>query len=177
MHERRPDTYRLISADSHVNEPPDLWATRVPARYRDRAPRIERFDEGDAWVLEGVADPITFGMNACAGIEPEQMRGWVRFEDIRAGGYDPAARLVEIDRDGVDAEVLYPTPRLNAAIVANHDAEYRQQRTKLVLPQGVQPHAQVFENVALEEFHEITLPRINADSTDQSKAFINFLSF
>src|SRR4029079_18216442 len=36
---------------------------------------------------------------------------------------------------------------------ANHDAEYRQQRTKLVLPQGVQSHAQVFENVALEEFH------------------------
>ena len=126
MDERTPEAYRLISADSHVNEPPDLWANRVPARFRDRAPRIEHFDEGDAWVLEGVADPINFGMNACAGIEPERMRGWVRFEDIRAGGYDPAARLVEIDRDGVDAEVLYPTPRLNAAIVANHDAEYHE---------------------------------------------------
>ena len=41
------------------------------------------------------------------------MQGWVRFEDIRAGGYDPAARLAEMDRDGVDAEVLYPTPRLS----------------------------------------------------------------
>lgn len=115
--------YRLISADSHVNEPPDLWATRVPAALRERAPRVERFEEGDAWVLEGVADPITFGMNACAGLAPEEQRGWVRFEELRAGGYDPAARLDELDRDGVDAEVLYPTPRLSQAIVANPDAE------------------------------------------------------
>ena len=116
--------YRLISADSHVNEPPDLWTDRVPAALRDRAPRIEHFDEGDAWVIEGVSDPINFGMNACAGLEPEDMKGWVRFDDIRAGGYDPAARLVEMDRDGVDAEVLYPTPRLSQAIIANPDAEY-----------------------------------------------------
>ena len=45
--------YQLISADSHVNEPPDLWLDRVPAALRDRAPRIEHFDEGDAWVIEG----------------------------------------------------------------------------------------------------------------------------
>jgi uncharacterized protein len=117
--------YRLISADSHVNEPPDLWTSRVPAAMRDRAPRIERFDDGDAWVIEGVSDPINFGMNACAGLEPEDMKGWVRFEDIRHGGYEPAARLVEMDRDGVDAEVLYPTPRLSQAIVANPDPAYR----------------------------------------------------
>src|SRR5207245_8241935 len=124
MADDRTHGYRIISADSHVNEPPDLWSTRVPAAMRDRAPRIERFEQGDAWVIEGVADPITFGMNACAGLEPEQMSGWMRFDDIRAGGYDPAVRLEELDRDGVDAEVLYPTPRLNHGIVANHDAEY-----------------------------------------------------
>ena len=115
---------RLISADSHVNEPPDLWTDRVPPALRDRAPRIQRFDEGDAWVIEGVRDPINFGMNACAGLEPEQMHGWVRFEDIRRGGYDPKARVEEMDRDGVDAEVLYPTPRLSNAITANADPEY-----------------------------------------------------
>lgn len=116
--------YGLISADSHVNEPPDLWTARVPRALRDRAPRIERFEEGDAWVIEGVRDPINFGMNACAGLDPEEMQGWVRFEDLRRGGYDPAARLEEMDLDGVDAEVLYPTPRLANAIVANPDAAY-----------------------------------------------------
>lgn len=116
--------FRLISADSHVNEPPGLWVDRVPAAMKDRAPRIEHFDEGDAWILEGVADPINFGMNACAGLEPSQMKGWLRFDEIRRGGWDPAARLVEMDQDGVDAEVLYPTPRLSQAIIANQDVEY-----------------------------------------------------
>ena len=116
--------YRLISADSHVNEPPDLWTSRVPSRFADRAPRIESFDQGDAWVLEGVADPINFGMNACAGLPPEEMTGWKRFDEIRRGGYDPVARLAEMDEDGVDAEVLYPTPRLSQAVFAYTDVDF-----------------------------------------------------
>ena len=116
--------YRLISADSHVNEPPDLWTSRVPSQFADRAPRIESFEQGDAWVLEGVDDPINFGMNACAGLPPEQMTGWKRFDEIRRGGYDPAVRLVEMDDDGVDAEVLYPTPRLSQAVFAYTEPEF-----------------------------------------------------
>lgn len=85
---------------------------------------MERFDEGDAWVIEGVRDPVNFGWNACAGLPADQMTGWVRFEELRRGGYDPAARLEEMSEDGVDAEVLYPTPRLSNAIVANRDAAY-----------------------------------------------------
>jgi len=123
IHDSSTRSYRLISGDSHVNEPPDLFVSRVPAALRDRVPRIERFPEGDAWIIEGASDPITFGMNACAGQEPGERRGWVRFEDIRPGGYDPAARLEEMDVDGVDAEVLYPTPRLCQGIVANPDAD------------------------------------------------------
>src|SRR5579862_9572970 len=115
--------YRLISADTHVNEPPDLWTSRVPAKFKDRVPRIERFDEGDAWVIEGVTDPINFGMNACAGLDPADQKGWVRFEDIRAGGYDANARLTEMEKDGVDAEILYPTPRLSQGVAANKDPE------------------------------------------------------
>jgi predicted TIM-barrel fold metal-dependent hydrolase len=115
--------YRLISGDSHVNEPPDLFVSRVPRGLVERVPRIEHFPEGDAWVIEGARDPINFGMNACAGQGPGELRGWVRFEEIRPGGYDPVARLGEMDADGVDAEVLYPTPRLCQGIVANPDGE------------------------------------------------------
>ncbi len=116
--------YKLISSDSHFNEPPDLWTTRVPDALKDRAPRMERFDEGDAWIIEGVKDPINFGMNACAGLKPEEMKGWARFEDLRKGGYEPAARLLEMDEDGVDAEVLYPTPRLSQAVFAYTDPDF-----------------------------------------------------
>jgi predicted TIM-barrel fold metal-dependent hydrolase len=122
--DRARTRYRLISGDSHVNEPGDLWTARVPRQYVDRAPRIESFEQGDAWVLEGVADPINFGMNACAGLVPEEMTAWKRFDEIRRGGYDPAARLDEMDEDGVDAEILYPTPRLSQAVFAYDDAGF-----------------------------------------------------
>ena len=103
--------YRLIDADTHVNEPPDLWTHRVPAKYRDRVPHMEQFEQGDAWVGEGVTDPINFGFNAAAKLLRSDRRPWVRFEDIPAGGYDPADRLEEMDADLVDAAVFYPTPR------------------------------------------------------------------
>ena len=41
------ETYRdatFISTDSHVTEPIELYAERVDAEFRDRAPRIETRD-------------------------------------------------------------------------------------------------------------------------------------
>ena len=91
--------------------------------------------------------PINFGMNACAGLAPEEMKGWARFEDIRRGGYDPAARLEEMDADGVDAEVLYPTPRLSQASSPTPTSSYhvahgpRLQRLALGVRRGTRPSA------------------------------------
>src|SRR3954469_20011410 len=106
-----PRTYNLISADSHINEPPDLWTTRLPAKFKDRAPRMERFEKGHAWVMEGAVDPLNFGNNCAAGLPPEERSGWVFWEDVRKGGYDPKVRLEEQDVDDTDAELFYPTPR------------------------------------------------------------------
>jgi predicted TIM-barrel fold metal-dependent hydrolase len=117
-------TYQLIDTDQHVNEPPDLWTTRLPARFRERAPRIESFAEGDAWILEGVDAPINFGLNSCAGKSAEDAVAWCRWSEVRAGGYDPAARLVELDRDHIDACLLYPTPRLSHSVIANPDPDF-----------------------------------------------------
>ena len=52
------------------------------------------------------------------------MVAWCRWDDIRAGGYDPKARIDEMDRDQVDAELLYPTPRLSHSVIANTDADF-----------------------------------------------------
>ena len=49
---------QLISADSHVVEPPDLWQTRTDARFRDKAPRVVRNGNVDNWV---VGDDILIG--------------------------------------------------------------------------------------------------------------------
>src|SRR5438874_10616995 len=42
----------ILSSDSHVFEPPDLWTTRIDAAFRDRAPRMVRVDGADEIVVE-----------------------------------------------------------------------------------------------------------------------------
>jgi hypothetical protein len=82
----------VLSSDSHVFEPPDLWQTRIDAAFRNRAPRIERIDGGDYIVVE--ADQILSGIGLIsnAGIRfeaPETISAEGRFEDVHRGGYDP----------------------------------------------------------------------------------------
>ena len=43
---------------------------------------------------------------------------------MRKGGWDPAERLKEQDRDGVTAEVMYPTPSIQAAMALVEDEEF-----------------------------------------------------
>lgn len=115
--------YRLIDADSHVNEPPDLWTSRVASKYTDLCPRMESFEQGDGWVMEGVRDPISFGFNAAAGLRFQDRRPWIRWEEVPAAGYEPKARLAEMDTDLVDASVLYPTPRISQLMIGTQDPE------------------------------------------------------
>ena len=58
--------YGLISADSHVFEPADLFETRLPAHLRDRAPQVREFDGGSAWFVEDVV-PVPFPASAVTG--------------------------------------------------------------------------------------------------------------
>ena len=46
--------YQVISADGHVETPPDPWVRYVPEKWKDRAPRlIELPDGGEGWIVEG----------------------------------------------------------------------------------------------------------------------------
>ena len=54
-----------VSADSHVNEPPDLFITRVTATLRDRAPHcVDLENGGQAWVIEDVPEPMPLGLRS-----------------------------------------------------------------------------------------------------------------
>jgi predicted TIM-barrel fold metal-dependent hydrolase len=115
----------LISADSHVIEPPDLWTSRLPAKFRDRAPRHERMELGDAWVIPGTK-PFPFGLNQCGGLPPEEYRLWIRWEEVRKEAYDVPTRAAAQGRSGVAAEVMYPSPRIAIAVygLSETDPEY-----------------------------------------------------
>ncbi len=100
-------TLSLVSADSHVVEPADLWTERTSPAFRERAPRVLRDDDGqDVFVCEGVQLLAPAGMSQ-AGKPPGHSDRTV--ETIYPGAYDPHARLGEMAVDGVEAEVLYPS--------------------------------------------------------------------
>ena len=100
-------TYNYISADSHFQSPPETWAHRIPAQYRDRASRrIKLPDGGDAIVSEG--RPLEYGGTGYhGGVEPEKFDPTYYDIDNTPGCGSPEQRLVEQDKDGVDAEVIY----------------------------------------------------------------------
>jgi len=106
--------YRLISADSHVSEPPDLWATRCEQKYRERAPRLvvdPPGKEGAYFHYEGYPlHPIGIGLGA--GKSPDELKEFLTkatYADARPGGWDPAERIKDNAVDGVEADVLYTT--------------------------------------------------------------------
>jgi predicted TIM-barrel fold metal-dependent hydrolase len=105
----------ILSSDSHVFEPPDLWTTRIDAAFRDRAPRMQRINDVDQLIVEEhqVIAGIGLISNAGARFEaPETISSQGRFEDVHQGGYDPAQHLQDMQIDGVAGEVLYPSQGL-----------------------------------------------------------------
>ena len=119
-------TTAIISADSHITEAPGTYVDRIDPRFKDRAPRLVRNTErGDMFVIDGLDKPIPMGLVAAAGKKAEELTMFgARFEDLHRGGWDPEARLADQERDGVSAEILYPTVGM---MLCNHpDFEYKQ---------------------------------------------------
>ena len=96
----------VISADSHVFEPRDLWERYIDPPFRKRAPKIVREGERDLFVIDGL-EPEFVGIMGSAGVRAGKLREINRHEEGLRGGWDPHARVRDMDLDGVDAEVLY----------------------------------------------------------------------
>ncbi|HEU0169314.1 MAG TPA: amidohydrolase family protein [Chloroflexota bacterium] len=95
--------YNLISADNHVIEPPHTY-DRVPARLRDKAPKVlPTPDGGEGWSFDGNTPKVSFS-------PPNKLlsEGGYKFEQVRKGNSDGAAHLRDMAEDGCDAAVIYP---------------------------------------------------------------------
>jgi predicted TIM-barrel fold metal-dependent hydrolase len=118
-----PD-FKLISADSHVNEPPAAWE-RVQKQYGDKAPKVVKDPAGvpkGTWLLIDGLPPVGLShyskglvVDKSQGIsEVDQEKHFqtirfnetFRYEDY-PGGWEPNARLKDQDTDGVEAETLF----------------------------------------------------------------------
>src|SRR5438552_12318801 len=101
-----------ISADSHVTEPGDCYIDRIDPRFRDRAPVADDDAQmGAVMDVDNGRSRIPYGMVAAAGRPPEKIGPYIHvgWDELHPGGWDAHARLLEQDRDGVAAEVLYPS--------------------------------------------------------------------
>jgi predicted TIM-barrel fold metal-dependent hydrolase len=118
--------YRLVDADCHTLEPPHLWETWLPKRFRDRAPKLVKDEEGgDAWSFGPGRPLMHIGLVATPGMRYEDIR-WkgYTYQDIRKSCFDGKARLEDMDADGVDAEFLYPSQRTMYHFMGNEDREF-----------------------------------------------------
>jgi predicted TIM-barrel fold metal-dependent hydrolase len=128
---------QIISVDDHLLEPPDLWLDRIPSRYADRIPHVERhfgylqrgggtetwFDDPekanpasrwcDHWVYEDMRMPFRAGL-AATGL-PEEVQALndsstpITFDEMRPGCYEQTARLADMDKNQVEASLCFPT--------------------------------------------------------------------
>src|SRR5208283_4567866 len=104
----------LISVDDHVIEHPNVWQDRLPERFKAAGPRVIEQTEGpsvghEVWLYEGESF-VTHGVSATAGREDIHLNlEPVRFANMNPGCYDPAARIKDMDADGVYAQVCFST--------------------------------------------------------------------
>ena len=100
---------KVISADDHVIEPPDLWTSRVSDQWGERVPRIVQLDGNtERWTIDGRVseEPRLAPTGALSENRFEEPQRWA---DVPKEAFEPSSRLAAMDRDGVDVSVLYPT--------------------------------------------------------------------
>ncbi|HMC39588.1 MAG TPA: amidohydrolase, partial [Acidimicrobiales bacterium] len=105
-----PADVQIVSVDDHVIEHPRVWQDRLPAKYLEAGPRNFRDDEGnDVWEFEG-RRAFNIGLNAVAGKQREDFGvDPVRYSDMLAGCYDPKERVKDMDIEGVEAQLCFPS--------------------------------------------------------------------
>jgi predicted TIM-barrel fold metal-dependent hydrolase len=123
---------RIISVDDHIVEPSNIWTDRLPRKYVDRGPKLQRkfgtpklaaadrvvLEEGDGpkarwadvWTYEDLEFVMFAGYGEARlkepGIEP---RTPVTYDDFYPGCYEQAARLADMDLNHVEASLCFPT--------------------------------------------------------------------
>jgi len=101
---------RIVSADSHMIEPADLWVERIDNRFKERAPRavVNKDKPGAYFMAEGLR-PFPVAALAATGRDGEEYAKHMKtgYEAVRPSGWDPVERIKDQEIDGVEAEVLY----------------------------------------------------------------------
>jgi predicted TIM-barrel fold metal-dependent hydrolase len=119
---------KIISVDDHVVEPANLWQDRLPRKWREKGPRLERrvgsiswlsgaatFVENDGpgsrpadvWMYDDISWPMSRGF---AQIGSDDFAGQiVTYDEIVPGAFRQGDRLSDMDANGTQASLCFPT--------------------------------------------------------------------
>jgi predicted TIM-barrel fold metal-dependent hydrolase len=107
----RDAPFPLVSVNDHLLEPPHLFSEHMSASWRDLVPRVIDLPDGtgQAWRFEDRVYPVR-RLATVAGEDPStfDMRA-ARYEDLKAGSWNPSARVTDMDADGVQVHTCLPT--------------------------------------------------------------------
>jgi uncharacterized protein len=102
--------YRYISADSHLEIDSRHWIERVPKKYRDLAPRLVRqADDSDLWLIGDKIKRPAAAADLYGGKGRDNYLPFNGRYEGTPGTGSAEQRVSEQDRDGIDAEVLFPS--------------------------------------------------------------------
>jgi uncharacterized protein len=118
--------YNCVDADGHILEPLDLWQKYMDPAFRDRAPRIIKGNNGKEQLIveEHRVGDGNLGIGRIGAVGARQgvvEADTMAYKDGKPGGFDPHARIPDMDADGIDAAFLYPSLGLFSGAI--HDPE------------------------------------------------------
>ena len=118
--------YNVVDSDGHILEPLDLWDKYMDPKFRDRAPRIVKGENGKERLVieEHTVGDGRIGIGRIGAVGARQgvvAADTMAYKDGKPGGFDPHARIPDMDADGIDAVFLYPSLGLFAGGI--HDPE------------------------------------------------------
>ncbi len=122
--------YTLVSGDNHIDLtycPTDLWSARAPSKWKLMVPRVEELEDGLHWFVEGQDKGMWNGVGP--GFLKYQPGVFGHIDEMKALGFQwdnsrgadprpttPELRLADLDRDGLDAEIVYGCLMINDLI-------------------------------------------------------------
>jgi uncharacterized protein len=121
-----PDGLEVIDADGHVQEPSDLWDRFIEPEYFEFRPRVDHESSDNTFSVLGQTMPRMFvPVPGRADYKHALVGKWnARFSTqftLRNEGFSSASYLVELDREGIDQMILYPSRGLYACAVEEMD--------------------------------------------------------
>ena len=95
----------IISADSHITEPPNCYVDYIDPKFRDIAPKMVRDEaKGDLFVIHGMKKPLGIALAAAAGKEPKDLKAYgATFDSLHRGRDGVLVFQAGLGRDGADA--------------------------------------------------------------------------